>query len=401
MKACNSKTSPQKESFREKLDRRTNMSYYNHMQTTNSNNSGNQAEAKMVSVQVAIDTDAALLRGEVSDSTGVVLINPAELSLEERKELIKLKGPNGFVVREKLEFASPEALKAFLTKMVSEEIARVARLEKAKQDQQAKEDAAFSKFEKEVAECLATPPTTKVIGVNQDGKLCIEHGFKVEVLDNLKTPYRPSCSPDRLTELEAKLKQAQQAIEASNASKIAALMPEITKYWDDLKATWKAEQAARAAAREAAEAQAAAKALASGVYSVTWGEYNGRRMGRPWAAKVSLINGKLDYAFVGNYAGNDDGGLLTVPCVPGEIIGVGQKDYRGDSMNVLKIMMEDGSVTSISKADAVRILTPTERAANAPKLERNDIAELKRRLGLAQEMVTPTTAQALEALSDD
>ncbi len=64
----------------------------------------------------------------------------------------------------------------------------------------------------------------------------------------------------------------------------------------------------------------------------SWGSYNARRYGRPWAARITAFNGAPTLEFIaGAYNGNDDGGEIVVTGEIGEVVKIGQKDYRGNN----------------------------------------------------------------------
>lgn len=91
-----------------------------------------------------------------------------------------------------------------------------------------------------------------------------------------------------------------------------------------------------------------------------YGTYNKRRYGRPWAAIVTLgQDGRPSYDFrAGYYAGTDDGGELMINAKPGDVIAYGQKDHRGNgSSHEWMQVNDDSSVTEISRADGLRMLT--------------------------------------------
>lgn len=74
-----------------------------------------------------------------------------------------------------------------------------------------------------------------------------------------------------------------------------------------------------------------APAPARVVVSKPWGSYNGRRYGTPWAARITAFTGRPVLDFIkGAYNGNDSGGELVITGTVGEIIKIGQKDYRGN-----------------------------------------------------------------------
>lgn len=82
----------------------------------------------------------------------------------------------------------------------------------------------------------------------------------------------------------------------------------------------------------------------------TTSEYNARRYSRPWIAVVDYgQGGKPKYTF-GHWIGEHDGGtgsagVLTISAKAGDIIGEGQKDFRGNSgWSNYGVVQEDGRV---------------------------------------------------------
>ncbi len=90
-------------------------------------------------------------------------------------------------------------------------------------------------------------------------------------------------------------------------------------------------------------------------YSMTISSYNGRRYGRPWAAKITAFTGSATLEFCKYpYNGDDNGGELVIDAEPGDVIKLGQKDYRSNkSYNDFYFCSEDGKLQHIeSPVDA-------------------------------------------------
>lgn len=119
-----------------------------------------------------------------------------------------------------------------------------------------------------------------------------------------------------------------------------------------------AAEAERKAAEKAANAVKFAKRLETGTWERECGSYNERRYGSWWCAKVSFPNGpKPEYEWGDSTCKWGKAGLLTLPCVPGDIIAWGQKDLRrpGNSTHNIQIMRSDGSMITADKTEAYHL----------------------------------------------
>jgi len=87
----------------------------------------------------------------------------------------------------------------------------------------------------------------------------------------------------------------------------------------------------------------------------TFGAYNERRYGRPWAAVVVAWPGgrpELDF-HAGSYLGDTTGGRLEITAGPGDVIRWGRKDGRGNgTINEWGIVAADGTITSCTPTEA-------------------------------------------------
>jgi hypothetical protein len=91
--------------------------------------------------------------------------------------------------------------------------------------------------------------------------------------------------------------------------------------------------------------------------TVSWdvSEYNGRRYGRPWGARIKFNGVKAEYDFSHTaYHGDTSGGRVIIQCNSGDIVAFGQKDnYKKLRIrNSWYIVNSDGSTTEIDRAGA-------------------------------------------------
>lgn len=84
--------------------------------------------------------------------------------------------------------------------------------------------------------------------------------------------------------------------------------------------------------------------------------YNKRRFGDPWAAHITNFVGAPTLDFIkGAYNGDDAGGEIVFEAESGEIVKIGQKDYRGSrSYNAFYKVCADGSLEYIPSPIAAR-----------------------------------------------
>lgn len=108
-----------------------------------------------------------------------------------------------------------------------------------------------------------------------------------------------------------------------------------------------------------------AAALEPVAVRLSFGSYNPRRYSRPWGARITFGgDNRADYAFDGNFLGDDDGGEVVINARPGEIVAFGQKDKRGGrSENDWYVVGPDGSLDEISRADALKHFRQREKLA--------------------------------------
>ena len=95
----------------------------------------------------------------------------------------------------------------------------------------------------------------------------------------------------------------------------------------------------------------------TGMISHEFGGYNARRYSRPWGATLSIVNGRVEYRFDGQYMGDDCGGEVIIPNVTaGQIVAFGQRDNRRGSgtTNNWYMVNADLSLSRIERADAYR-----------------------------------------------
>lgn len=168
---------------------------------------------------------------------------------------------------------------------------------------------------------------------------------------------------DRQAEFQALGARADAAESEANARLLAANEAALAEAMPAITAELEKRAAAKAAADEAAKAEKLAKfaaRLESGIYERETSVYNEKRYGKPWIAAVSLDGNKLAYDFHAGTATASYGssGMLSIPCVPGDIIAWGQKDLRrpDKSNHNLLQMRADGGMDTIDRTDAVRAL---------------------------------------------
>lgn len=177
----------------------------------------------------------------------------------------------------------------------------------------------------------------------------------------VRSPSRPwPCNDNRVEVAFASMVAADAArkarAEKENEKLIAAAQPQI----DAELAKKAAVEAEQEAAEQAAKKAKYAARLASGIYERETSSYNERRYGRPWIAAVRLTGTKLEYDFAAGTvtASFGSAGMLSIPCVPGDVIAYGQKDNRrpDKSDHTILRMRDDGSMETIDRTDAVRYL---------------------------------------------
>jgi hypothetical protein len=88
--------------------------------------------------------------------------------------------------------------------------------------------------------------------------------------------------------------------------------------------------------------------------STSYGDYNPRRMSKPWIARITAwpVGGNPVLEF-GSYVGDANGGEVEIMAKIGDIIRDGQKDYRGhDSINDWSVVDVDYTLLRINQVDA-------------------------------------------------
>lgn len=90
-----------------------------------------------------------------------------------------------------------------------------------------------------------------------------------------------------------------------------------------------------------------------------FGIFNEARFGKPWLAKLNLIQGttKLNYNFIQDaYIQNKDNGVLMAYLNDGDYIAYGQKDFRGNSSYSWHGIYRDGNFIEIPKSEIIATL---------------------------------------------
>jgi hypothetical protein len=89
-------------------------------------------------------------------------------------------------------------------------------------------------------------------------------------------------------------------------------------------------------------------------YTYDFGYYNARRYSKPWIARICAWPiGQRPTLEFGSYIGNDNGGTVEISAEPGDVIRIGQRDYRGNgSMDVWTIANPDGTQSDTTASEA-------------------------------------------------
>jgi hypothetical protein len=105
----------------------------------------------------------------------------------------------------------------------------------------------------------------------------------------------------------------------------------------------------------------------------TFRAYNDRRYGKPWGAIITFTAAKPEYNFkAGSYLGGCMGGEVVIQCQPGDLVAIGQKDFRNPRKtdNDWYVVGQDGTLSGIDRADALRhYQAEQKRRANPPKVD--------------------------------
>jgi hypothetical protein len=165
-----------------------------------------------------------------------------------------------------------------------------------------------------------------------------------------------------LAEAKTLTAASQAEVKAANDAELARLQPEIEAH----DAERRRLQDEAAAAKQAALQARFAERLETGYWERETGSYNPRRYKAPWCARVSAgaSRGDLDYDFGDSTGRNGSDGLLRVACKPGDVIAHGQTDMRGKNTETTFLRMKsDGSMETISRTDAYKILVAATKKA--------------------------------------
>lgn len=93
--------------------------------------------------------------------------------------------------------------------------------------------------------------------------------------------------------------------------------------------------------------------------------YNQRRYGKPWIAKVTFETPKGEFHF-GDWVGdhyNGSAGLLVLEADPGDIVAIGQKDFRkaqNSAPDWYRVDSEGGLGSLLNKAEAYKLFNQKE-----------------------------------------
>lgn len=156
--------------------------------------------------------------------------------------------------------------------------------------------------------------------------------------------YPGLCSPEIQSAVRTRETELRAEIARLEDEALTAAQPAITA----AKAEMEEKAAQESAAKEAAKRITWAERLESGVYTVECSRGDRSDWGEPWIAKVTTRNGKRpEYDFgAGSYDLATE--TLSIPCVPGDVIAYGQKNYRKPKKTIHEIlrMRDDGAMVS-------------------------------------------------------
>jgi hypothetical protein len=98
--------------------------------------------------------------------------------------------------------------------------------------------------------------------------------------------------------------------------------------------------------------------------TITTSSYNEKRFGKPYVAKLDTNGNVVEW---GQWIGTPgDEGFLEIECALGDVVMHGQKDYRGNKGRPdYALVLSDGSLQYMTKADAVRAAREIESSAGA------------------------------------
>jgi hypothetical protein len=124
--------------------------------------------------------------------------------------------------------------------------------------------------------------------------------------------------------------------------------------------------------------------------------YNPKRYGSPWGAVVTVDNSnKLRYDFnAGSWIGDaSEGGYIILTAKPGDVVGWGQKDNRGNGTDSSLAIVnengelsldEDGDIVTCTKLQAFEHIVERK---NTPKMEVDAYKTLAAKLGITDDAV--------------
>jgi hypothetical protein len=320
---------------------------------------------KFIAVTIKVDQKAAIMRGEVLPTTVVVEIDPASLTVDERGILASYHPE--FYISSSFEDPTLAGLTAFI-------------VEKARAATKRKEEIAemVASYEAAVEGYLETEPPWGAVPVDRNGRYS-SLGSNLFAMDGwqyweMGQPRNPNMGiegtredHDRVSNLSEKAWAHFNRFKAENEVAATDRKLEIDAFFTAQ------DNASAEALREASEAEAAELQaqnnwrLTHGKYLREFGRYNPSRCGSPWGAKVSLdALGKLEYNFrAAIYDGDASGGTIEVPCMPGEIVAVGQRDNRKPSctQHYIFLMERDGEMSLLTPGRARKHLLAAAEAA--------------------------------------
>jgi hypothetical protein len=299
-------------------------------------NSNSNMNTNSLRIVVRIDRQAALLAGRILGETAEIDVSPEGMA-GEWPALIKALDLTTTPARVR-GYPVTDATEAALRAVIAEAAAEATARETA---QMAANEAAF-------AEWSADP-------IRRENRNDYGYVWEKWSVRHLSEAFRGRLPDDWQPRKDAAIARITPEIEAHNAPHLTAV--------EAAKAEQEAQRAKAEAERKAADAVALAarkaQRLESGIYTRKINDYNERREGKPWIAKVVLEAGKLSYEFGGDFSGGwGKGGELSIACAPGDVIAWGQKDLRrpDKSTHVILHMQPDGGMATIDRTQALHLL---------------------------------------------
>jgi hypothetical protein len=94
--------------------------------------------------------------------------------------------------------------------------------------------------------------------------------------------------------------------------------------------------------------------------------YNKRRYSAPWIGRIiEWETGKKPVMNWGRYIGDDDGGEVEIEATPGDIVRIGQKDYRGNNTTAdWYEVLEHGLLNEVSATKARELFLNHKESLN-------------------------------------